>query len=1024
MFIIQNCFFFLEMVSNLASGLQNYGLIDGSVTLQDVLTNVICKSEKESNIQQIWSTMPYKLHFPECRDQYIPPRFKIGRDTRSFTELANTLIEGKNQLMLIHASAGMGKSRAAEEIHQKLVVGLHSHVVLLMKLSQINSYFNEFDASSEEREPSALTFLGRGFNQSGLDNLSEKLKNKTVFVTIDGIDEVPKSQYNKLLDMISILVQNGVKMLLTSRVLESEKILSCLPKNTRMEFYEIEELEEKKKVQLLQTRLGVDQNTCIDLLHMFEKILPKFSRTPLHLGMMCTIPEIETIHNDNSGIFEEFILKKIEIGLNAQEETSTQFHESKEKIFELLSKCAVLQVVDGRRIVPDLSRENILAINLSGVATVDGTSGQINFLDRSIAEYLTARLFLKACFNSNTNHRASINMKNLFSPGTSVDAMKFIESGLERYKNCQRQLDPEATKLLVGCKRIVFERICKNGMVNLYKLLLGQVFEDREVKQWMEVSYKTTDCDNDDMGLFSYALRASEELTREIIPLFPEQARNTKGWNALHKATAENHMHIVEIFLNAGWDPNEKVANNGKTCPHLAAENEGQEVLRLLLMRGADPNLRDNSGTTPLHIAAQKANLAMSELLLIQGADPNCKDVRGYTALHLLADRPNFDELCRQMVNKLHLMGVDFNAKTEEGENCLSLALRNKNINMLNCLLEICPDVLSTNSQGKTVLHTAAEMGFTQVLDILTLDQLTAMDLHDEEMSPLLLAILNNHLDMVKLLVNKNLFSYQKKDNQGRNALHLAVDKKLIAIVKFLLTNCKDWDVNEQIPFSGYTCLHLAASGKHLEMVKLLLAYDANPNEKNATGFTPLHCAVAANCAKVVKILLNNEADRNLLNDDNKTALDLATDLGLKKIHKLLADPTIAAEEVDWEALRRVKSKNCLQPAHLEDLRLKSEMHRSLTYPAGYDSRAGVSSYNLARSGFNFSHDYLSLQCPFCTLEIHSLSEWKNKSLEEINYLHKQKSRQKFGYVTIFSLLYKLKKIKILKYIFDITLNH
>jgi len=1023
MFITQNCFFFLELVSNLASGLQNYGLIDGSVTLQDVLMNVICKSEKESNIQQIWSTMPYKLHFPECRDRYIPPRFKIGRDTRSFTELVNTLIEGKNQVTLVHAPPGMGKSRATEEIHQQLVVRMPSHVVLLMKLSQINSYLNEFDASSEEREPSALTFLGRGFNQSGLDNLSKNLKHGTVFVIVDGLDEVSVCQYKKILNLIKIFVEKGVRVLLTSRVQEREMIISHLPKKTKTEFYEIDELDEIEKVQLLQTRLGVDQNTCKDLLHKFKKILPKFSRTPFHLGMMCTIPEIETIHNyDIYGIYEEIILKKIEIGLFAQKQTSinsSQFCELKEKALDLLSKCAVLQVVDGLNIVPAMSSDEILAINWSGLALVDGTSGQIHFLDRSIAEYLTARLFFKACFNSNTIHRASINMKNLFGPGASVDAMKFIESGLERYKNCQ--LDPDATKLLVGCKRFVFERICKNGMVNLYKILLGQVFDAREVKQWMEVSYRTTDFDNGDMGLFSHALSASDELTRELILLFPEQARNFKGWNALHKATVENHMNIVEFFLNAEWNPNEKVADNGKTCLHLAAENESQEVLRLLLMRGADANLRDNLGTTPLHIAAQKANLVMSDLLLIQGADPNCKDLRGFTALHLLTDRLNFDDHCRQIVNKLQLMGVDFNAKTEEGENCLSLALRNKNIKMLKCLLEICPDVLSTNFQGKTVLHTAAEMGFTQVLDILTLNQLTAMDLHDEEMSSLLLAIANNHLDMVKLLVNKNLFSYQKKDNQGRNALHLAVDKKLIAIVKFLLNNCKDWDINEQIPFSGYTCLHLAASGKHPEMVKLLLAYDANPNEKNATGFTPLHCAVAANCAKVVKILLNNEADRNLLNDDNKTALDLATDLGLKKVHKLLADPTIAAEEVDWEAKRRVNSKKCLQPAQLEVLHLKSEMHRSFTYPAGYDSRAGISSYNLARSGFYFTRDYFSLLCFFCTLEIRSIQGWKNKSLEEITYLHKQKSTQKFGYVNIFSSSYKLNRIKILKYIFYIT---
>lgn len=59
---------------------------------------------------------------------------------------------------------------------------------------------------------------------------------------------------------------------------------------------------------------------------------------------------------------------------------------------------------------------------------------------------------------------------------------------------------------------------------------------------------------------------------------------------------------------------------------------------------------------------------------------------------------------------------------------------------------------------------------------------------------------------------------------------------------------------------SGQTCLHVAASSGHYDMVQVLLGQGSDFNSVDKEGWTPLHSAAKAGYLDVVKLLVNNGA--------------------------------------------------------------------------------------------------------------------------------------------------------------------
>lgn len=97
----------------------------------------------------------------------------------------------------------------------------------------------------------------------------------------------------------------------------------------------------------------------------------------------------------------------------------------------------------------------------------------------------------------------------------------------------------------------------------------------------------------------------------------------------LAAVAADRPVSEIEKLLDAGADVNER-DEGGRSALHLAVFSGSEELVSLLLARGADPNAQDHKGVTPLNTTRSFNGLeGISRLLLSAGADPGLKDHEG-----------------------------------------------------------------------------------------------------------------------------------------------------------------------------------------------------------------------------------------------------------------------------------------------------------------------------------------------------------------------------------------------------------
>jgi len=333
------------------------------------------------------------------------------------------------------------------------------------------------------------------------------------------------------------------------------------------------------------------------------------------------------------------------------------------------------------------------------------------------------------------------------------------------------------------------------------------------------------------------------------------QAFNQNDQAAVKSIIKTNSMNLDTPLGPRGW-----------TALHIAAEKNWSEVITLLIQKGANKeSSTPGSQRTPLLVAAELGHVDAIKTLVTSGANLQATNRDGHVATRIAAS--NKHKAAVRLLRDLYLKYVQ------------TQIIEGKLNEVIPCLSDGAMDEPIT-ARGWNALHVAVEFNQRDIaVWLLQKGADKECKTLGSQRTPLLIAAELGHVDMVKLLLSKNVVR-DATNKDGCQALHLAVKANELAVVRELVgsivTDSSSGIVNTPLP-NSWTPLHIAAEFGTPEMVQLLISLGANKESKTSgSERTPLLIAAELGREAIVAQLLENQVNVNAVNKGGDTALMLA----------------------------------------------------------------------------------------------------------------------------------------------------
>ncbi len=381
----------------------------------------------------------------------------------------------------------------------------------------------------------------------------------------------------------------------------------------------------------------------------------------------------------------------------------------------------------------------------------------------------------------------------------------------------------------------------------------------------------------DDVELTELLIRAGARVS----------AANKAGATPLLLATINGNATIIERLIAAGADPNAALTKSADTAIMMASRTGKVEAVKVLLNRGAQVNAKETwGGTTALMWAVSERHPDVVKLLIDSGADVNAKSNfvpsasgRGFEGTSPVAAKPNqgIEEFASGWLTPLM-----FAARENDVESARLLIAAGANVDA------ICGD-------GKDALSLAIFNGSYDVASLLIANHANVNQADAQRFTPLFWAVDRRNMETAPN------FPWMV------TADPLPLIKKLLdagADPNAVINSTPRAHMREGSPRIVYaTVLMRAAFAGDVELVKLLLAYGANPHMMSSDRETTLMAACGtgfingynrqrtpAERLEVVKLLVELGENVNAADSYGITPLMVAANLGDIAVVRYLVD--------------------------------------------------------------------------------------------------------------------------------------
>ncbi|KAM7000390.1 ankyrin repeat and KH domain-containing protein 1 isoform 4-T4 [Tautogolabrus adspersus] len=341
-----------------------------------------------------------------------------------------------------------------------------------------------------------------------------------------------------------------------------------------------------------------------------------------------------------------------------------------------------------------------------------------------------------------------------------------------------------------------------------------------------------------------------------VLPLYPsvdiDAHTESNHDTALTLACAGGHEELVSVLIARGANIEHR-DKKGFTPLILAATAGHVGVVEVLLDKGGDIEAQsERTKDTPLSLACSGGRQEVVELLLLRGANKEHRNVSDYTPLSLAASG-GYVNIIKILLNA----GAEINSRTGSklGISPLMLAAMNGHVPAVKLLLDMGSDInAQIETNRNTALTLACFQGRAEVVSLLLDRKANVEHRAKTGLTPLMEAASGGYAEVGRVLLDKGADVNAPPVPSSRDtALTIAADKGHYKFCELLINRGAHIDVRNK---KGNTPLWLAANGGHFDVVQLLVHASADVDAADNRKITPLMAAFRKGHVKVVQYLV------------------------------------------------------------------------------------------------------------------------------------------------------------------------